>query len=330
MKHYIPRRTTMLGIAAAIFFLTLSGPGLTDEYPTRSIRLIVAFSAGGPTDALARFVAGKLTEKIGQTVLVENLPGASGNIGYGVVAKAAPDGYTLAFADPSITVNASLFKNLPFDVERDFTPISAAVRGPTVLVVPQTLEAKTLRDLIALAKRSPGKLTYGSAGSGTPPHLNAEFFKVAQGLDIVHVPYKGASPAITDLVAGRINMMFLNIGSAKGQIDANTLRGLAVSGHERVASLPNVPTFREAGLPLAELDSGTWWGVIGPANLPADVLQKLNRAMHEALKDADLRRQLGRMNVDPTPTTPEAFGKLIGDERRKWANVVQRANVKVE
>ncbi|HLC08550.1 MAG TPA: tripartite tricarboxylate transporter substrate binding protein [Methyloceanibacter sp.] len=330
MKRHIRRRMTMLGLAAAIPFVTLSGPGLTQEYPTRAIRLIVAFSAGGPTDALARLVAGKLTEKLGQTVLVENHPGAAGNIGYGLVAKAVPDGYTLAWADPSITVNASLFKNLPFDVERDFAPISAAVRGPTVLVVPQALEAKTVLDLVALAKRSPGKLSYGSAGSGTPPHLNAEFFKIAEGLNIVHVPYKGASPAITDLVAGRIHLMFLNIGSAKGQIDANALRGLAVSGTERAASLPNVPTFREAGLPLAELDAGTWWGVIGPAKLPADVQQKLNRAMHEALNDADLRRRLGGMNVYATPTTPEAFGKLIRDERRKWADVVQRGNVKVE
>ena len=327
----IQRCMTLMSMAAAAIFLALpSVTVLADEYPVRPIRLIVAFSAGGPTDALARFLAGKLTEKIGQTVLVENIPGAAGNIGYALAANAATDGYTLAFADASLTVNASLFKNLPFDVERDFAPVSGAFRGPTVLVVPQSLEARTLLELVAMAKRSPGKLTYGSAGTGTPPHFNAEFFKLAEGLDIVHVPYRGAAPALTDLIAGRINLMFLSVASAKAQIDANALRGLGVSGTTRLPSLPNVPTFREAGLPLVELDPGAWWGVIGPAKLPAEVLQRLNAAMHEALNDAEMRRRLAGMNVDPTPTTPEAFGRLIRDERRKWASLVQRARITVE
>ena len=243
---------------------------------------------------------------------------------------AAPDGYTLAFADPSITVNASLYKNLPFDVERDFTAISNAFRGPTVLVVPGTSSARSVLDLVKIAKANPGKLSYGSAGSGTPPHLNAEFFKAAEELDIVHVPYRGAGPAITDLVAGRTDMMFLNIGSAKPQIDSGELRGLAVSGAERARALPNVPTFREAGLPLTALDPGTWWGLIAPAKLPPAILARLSAAMKAALEDEGMRQRVAAMSVDALPSSPEAFAQLISDERRKWADVVVRAQIKIE
>ena len=330
MSIVFDRRTLLTGLAA-----TGLAPGLAlaEDYPTRPIRLVVAFAAGGPTDVLARLLADKLGQKLGQSIVVENHGGAGGNIGYGIVASAAPDGYTLAFADPSITVNASLYKNLPFDVERDFTAISNAFRGPTVLVVPGKTgngKVESLAELVKLAKANPGKLSYGSAGSGTPPHLNAEFFKTAESLDIVHVPYRGAAPAITDLVAGRVDMMFLNIGSAKPQIESGELRGLAVSGAERAAALPNVPTFREAGLPLTALDPGTWWGVLAPAKLPAAIQERLNRAAQEALSDPELRKRITAMSVDALPSTPAAFATLISDERRKWAEVVTRANIKVE
>jgi tripartite-type tricarboxylate transporter receptor subunit TctC len=318
---------------AAIALMTLAGmqdAAQSQSYPSRPVRMVVAFAAGGPTDALARLVADKLGEKLGQRVVVENRAGAGGNIGYETVAKSAPDGYTLAFADPSITVNPSLYASLKFDVERDFVPISLAVRGPTVMVVPAANEAKTLGEFIALARKNPGKLTYGSAGSGTPPHLNAEFFKVAQQLEIVHVPYKGAAPAIIDLVAGRIDLMFLNIGSAKGQIQGGKLRGLAVSGAQRAATLPEVPTFREAGFPLPQLDPGTWWGVIAPVGLPPDIAQKLNAAMQAALNDPALRERLAALNVDPTPSSSADFANLIKSETKKWAEVVKRAKITIE
>jgi tripartite-type tricarboxylate transporter receptor subunit TctC len=319
-----------LALAAIALLAGIQDAAHAQSYPSRPVRMVVAFAAGGPTDALARLLADKLGEKLGQRVIVENRPGAGGNIGYETVARSAPDGYTLAFADPSITVNPSLYASLKFDVERDFVPISLAVRGPTVMVVPATNEAKTLTEFIALARKNPGKLTYGSAGTGTPPHLNAEFFKTAQNLDIVHVPYKGAAPAIVDLVAGRIDLMFLNIGSAKGQIQGGKLRGLAVSGTERAATLPEVPTFREAGAALPQLDPGTWWGVIAPAGLPPDVAQKLGAAMQEALNDPALRERLAALNVDPMPTTSEEFGKLISSEMKKWADVVKRARITAE
>ena len=315
---------------SAALLVALTAPVQAQDYPNRPVRMIVAFAAGGPTDVLARTLAERLSEELGQSVIIENRGGAGGIVGYGAAASAPPDGYTIAFVDPSLTVNPSLHKNLPYDVERDFTPISSVVRGPTVLVIPKTFDAKTAAEFVSVAKRNPGKFSYGSAGTGTPPHLNAELFKIAQGIELKHVPYRGAAPAITDLIAGRIDAMFLNIGSAKAQIDAGALIGLAVSGSERVAKLPNVPTFRESGLPVEQLDTGTWWGVVGPAKLPAAIQQKLNRAVNDALKNPQLRARLDEMNVAPIPSSAEAFGKLISDERLKWADVVKRANITME
>src|SRR6185369_12583845 len=296
-------RALRLGALALLALAGCCAGAQAQGYPSRTIRLVVAFTPGGPTDAMARLLADKLGDKLGQRVIVENRPGAGGNIGYESVAKSPPDGYTLAFIDPSLTVNPSLYTPAKYDAERDF---------------------------IALARGKAGKATYGSAGNGTPPHLNAEFFKAAQGLDIVHVPYKGAAPAMIDLVAGRIDVMFLNIGSAKAQIESGTLRGLAVSGTARAPTLPNVPTFHEVGVPLPELDPGTWWGVAAPAGLPAEVTQKLNTAMRETLADADLREKLAKLNVDPTPCSPAEFAALIRLETKKWADVIKRAKITVD
>jgi tripartite-type tricarboxylate transporter receptor subunit TctC len=324
-----PRSSRTL-LLAALATLILAAGAQAQSYPSKPLRMIVAFAPGGPTDAMARLIADKLGDKLGQRVIVENRPGAGGNIGYESVAKSAPDGYTLAFVDPSLTVNPSLYTPAKYDAERDFSPISLAVRGPTVMTVPATHQAKSVGEFIAFARGKAGQATYGSAGNGTPPHLNAEFFKASQGLDIVHVPYKGAAPAMIDLVAGRIDVMFLNIGSAKGQIESGTLRGLAVSGTARASTLPNVPTFREVGIPLPELDPGTWWGVAAPAGLPADMIQKLNAAMRDALADADLRDKLAKLNVDPTPSSPAEFEALIRLETKKWADVIKRAKITVD
>jgi tripartite-type tricarboxylate transporter receptor subunit TctC len=324
-----PRRTLL----AALATIPLAGwrtAAQAQGYPSRPLRMVVAFAPGGPTDAMARILADKLGEKLGQRVVVENRPGAGGNIGYEAVAKSAPDGYTIAFVDPSLTVNPSLYTPARYDAERDFTPISLAVRGPTVMVVPATLEARSIGDFIAYARRNAGKTTYGSAGTGTPPHLNAEFFKAAQGLDIIHVPYKGAAPAIIDLVAGRIELMFLNIGSAKAQIETGRLRGLAVSGKARATLLPEVPTFHEAGFPMPQLDPGTWWGVAAPAGLSAEIRQRLGDAMQAAMADTELRARLAKLNVDPTPSSPAEFEALIRQEARNWADVIKRSKIKVD
>jgi tripartite-type tricarboxylate transporter receptor subunit TctC len=323
-------RATLLAALAMLALAGLRDGAQAQAYPSRTIRMVVAFAPGGPTDAMARLLADKLGDKLGQRVIVDNRPGAGGNIGYESVAKSPPDGTTLAFVDPSLTVNPSLYTPAKYDAERDFTPISLAVRGPTVMTVPATHEAKTVAEFIAFARAKAGKATYGSAGNGTPPHLNAEFFKAAQKLDIVHVPYKGAAPAMIDLVAGRIDVMFLNIGSAKAQIEAGHLRGLAVSGAARASTLPDVPTFREVGLSLPELDPGTWWGVAAPAGLPAETTKTLNAAMQAALADPDLRDKLAKLNVDPTPSSPAEFQALIGSETKKWAEVIKRARITVD
>ncbi len=323
-------RALLPAALAALAVAGLQTDAQAQGYPSRPLRMIVAFAPGGPTDAMARLLADKLGDKLGQRVIVENRPGAGGNIGYESVAKSPPDGITIAFVDPSLTVNPSLYTPAKYDAERDFTPISLAVRGPTVMTVPATHEAKTVGEFIAFARARAGKATYGSAGNGTPPHLNAEFFKTAQKLDIVHVPYKGAAPAMIDLVAGRLDLMFLNIGSAKAQIESGTLRGLAVSGTARASTLPNVPTFREAGFPLPELDPGTWWGVAAPAGLPAEITKTLNAAMQAALTDPDLRDKLAKLNVDPTPSSPAEFEALIGSETKKWAEVIKRAKITVD
>ena len=327
MTAQIDRRALLLGLSAAGFLPDVSH---AEDYPKSPIRLIVAFAAGGPTDVLARLLADSLGRRLGQSVVVDNRGGAGGNIGYGLAASAAPDGYTLAFADPSITVNASLYKSLPFDVERDFVAIGAAFRGPTVVVVPGKSEIRTLADLVRVAKASPGKLNYGSAGNGTPPHLNAEVFKSVQGLDILHVPYRGAAPAMTDLIGGRVDVMFLNIGSARSQIESGELRGLAVSGAQRAPALPQVPTFSEAGFPLAALDPGTWWGLIAPAKLPAAIQAQLTKAMADSLADPELHKRAASMSIDIIPGTGADFAKLMSDERRKWADVVARAKIEVE
>ena len=326
MQPIISRRSLIGGLAA----LAAPGPAFAQSYPNKSLRMIVGFAPGGPTDVLARMLADALGRKLGQSIVVENHAGAGGNIGYGIGASANADGYTLTFADPSIVINASLFKTMPFDVEKDYAAVSGAFRGPTVLVVPGKSSFTNLADFIRHAKANPGKLSYASAGNGTPPHLNAELIKDDQALDIAHVPYRGAAPAIVDLVAGRVDMMCLNIGSAKAQIDSGELRGLAVSGPNRAAALPNVPTFREGGIPMLAMDPGTWWGILVPAKTPAEIVTRLNVAMREAMQDQDLQRRLASMSVEPIAGSPQDFFKLVLDEKKKWADIITRAKIKVE
>ena len=326
MQSIVSRRMFVGGLAGVM----APGASLAQTYPTKPLRLIVAFAPGGPTDILARMLAEALGRKLGQTIVVENHAGAGGNIGYAMGASAAPDGYTLIFADPSIVINASLYKTRPFEVERDYASVSGAFRGPTILVVPGSSSFTSLAGFISHAKANPGKLSYGSAGNGTPPHLNAELVKNDQGLDMAHVPYRGAAPAIVDLVAGRIDMMCLNIGSAKAQIDSGELRGLAVSGAARAPALPNVPTFREGGIPMTAMDPGTWWGLVAPAKTPGDIIARLNAAMRETVQDPDLQRRLASMSVEPIAGAAPDFFKLVLDEQKKWADVIAKARITVE
>jgi tripartite-type tricarboxylate transporter receptor subunit TctC len=322
-------RVTVLCLS--LLAMPVSGSAATaSDYPNRVIKLIVASAPGGPTDALARPLADALSAELGQSVIVENRSGAGGVTGFAMGANAAPDGYTLVVVDQSMTVQPSMYPDLPYDIEKDFTPISLFVRSISVLVARKTLEANDPAELVALARREPGKLTYGSAGTGSPVQLKAEFFKIVNGLDIRHVPYRGGLPALMDLVAGRIDIMFSNAGTARPQIEAGTVKALAVLGKERLALLPNVPTFYEVKLPMPQLDSGSWWGVMGPAKLPVQIQSKLNEAVGKALKNPQLLKQFDEMSSEPFPSTSKELSDIIASERVQWADVMKKAGIKPE
>ena len=296
-------------------------------YPTKPVRLVVGFATGGPTDVLARAIAPKFGELLGQSVVVDNRPGASGNIGAEAVAKAAPDGHTILFGDITFIVNPSMFKSLPFNPRTDFAPVGFAGSTPQVLVVPASLEPKTAAEFVAWAKARPGQISYGSAGNGSPPHLAAELFKFAHGLDMQAVHYKGTGQAIPDLVGGRLQLMLISSSVSKPYADSGKLRALAISGKRRSAGLPSVPTFGEAGVPLPDLDLGAWWGVYATAGTPRDIVLRLNETLARTVTHADMRDRLALMQVETLTTTPEAFGKFVQDETEKWARVIQRAKI---
>lgn len=297
------------------------------DYPSRPVRMVVPYPPGGPTDILARAVAAKLTNSLGQPVVVESRPGAGGIVGSDAVAKSSPDGHTLLLGVFDITVNTSLYKKLPFDPRRDFTPIGLVAVSPLALVVSPALEVSTLGELIALAKRRPDKLTYGSAGTGNLTYLGMEIFKAAQSLEVMPVTYKGIALALTDLIGGRISMGLVGISATRSYIESGKLRALAVTGTKRTPVLLNVPTFAEAGAPLPDMDLGSWWGVAGPAGLPGDVVQKLTQALATALAAPDLRNQLATLTLEARSSSPAELAELMRTETEKWARVIERAKL---
>ena len=307
-----------------------SGTVSAQPDPSRPIRLVVGYAPGGPTDILARLIGPKLAEALGQQVIIENRPGASANVAGDAVAKSLPDGYTLLFGDIVLTVNPALFKSLPFDAARDLAPVGMVAYAPVVLVVHPATGATTAGELVSLAKSRPGQLNFGSPGAGSPPHLAAELFKATYGLDIAHVPYKGAGPALTDLMGGRLSLMFVGASAAKPNIDAAKLRALGVSGKKRSTSLPGVPTFAEAGTPLPEMDFGSWWGVLAPAGTPREIVMKINQALARSLDAPELRERLAQVSIEPATGTPEEFAAFMQAETKKWAGVISRARIQPE
>lgn len=297
------------------------------DFPSHPLRMIVPYPPGGPSDLLARAFAAKLGQTFAQAVVVDNRPGANGIVGSDAVAKANPDGYTVLLGGFEITVNASLYKKLPFDPQRDFTPISLVGISPLALVVSTSHEASTLGDLIALAKRSPGKLTYGSAGTGNPTFLGMEIFKAAQGIDIMPITYKGIAQAVADVLGGNISMCLVGISATRAQIESGKLRALAVTGARRSPILPGVPTFAEAGAPLRDMDLGSWWGVVGPAKLRPEVVQKLNQGLVASAAAPDVQSQLAALTIEAHASTPAEFADLMKSETEKWARVIQRAKI---
>ena len=295
------------------------------SYPVKPVRLVSGFPAGGANDYHARVLAQKLTESFGQTVIVENRGGAGGTIAADGIAKAAPDGYNLLMGFGSLAVAPSVYAKLPFDVMKDFTPISLACRIQNVLVVPSGLPAKNVKELIALAKAHPGKMNYASSGTGATPHLSAELFKSIAKVDIAHIPYKGDTPAFVDLLAGQVDMMITVVQSTLVHIASGKLRPLGVTGNHRTASLPNVPTMEEAGLRGYELTS--WFGVMGPPNMPRELVDRLNGAIVKAIAQKDLQDKFVAGGSEPESSTPEQFAQLIRDDVTKFARIVKAAGI---
>jgi tripartite-type tricarboxylate transporter receptor subunit TctC len=319
---------TLLGGATAMVRLTGVCPAAAQTYPIRPVRVTVGFAPGGVVDTFARLMAQKLSQNLGKQFYVDNLPGASGNIGTAQAAKADPDGYTLLFAYTSYVVNPTLFATIPYDPYKDFEPVSLAVTSTIVLSVNPSVQAKTVKELVALIRANPGKYNFASAGAGTQGHLAGEQFRQSLGLDLVHVPFSGGGPAITSVVAGHTPMGFLGPQASVPQIREGNLRALAVTSRMRSQILPEVPTMTEAGYPEVEGDS--WVGVLVPAKTPKEIIALLHSEIVKVLALPDMKERLATLGYEPIASTPDEFATRIEVEIEMWAKVIHGANIRPE
>ena len=316
-------------LAAGVALVSVpEGVHAQQSYPSRALRIISPFAAGGGNDMICRTVGQKLGEALKQPVVVENRPGANGIVGTEAVARAAPDGYTLALVPSGHAVNATLYRKLPYDSLKDFTAVSLAGSSPLILAVHPSLPARTVKELVALAKARPGQLTYVSAGVGASGHLAGALFEIMTGTKMVHIPYKGMSLAIIDLVSGQVSMTFGTSLSVMPQARAGRLRALATTGAQRSPGFPTLPTVAEAGVPGYE--AGLWYGFVGPAGMPGNVVQRLNAEIVAALRMPDVRERLAARGLEPRSSTPEELGRLMVSDIARWADVIRRANVRID
>jgi len=299
-----------------------------DAYPSRTVRIVVPFAAGGGADAVGRAVADRLSDRFGRPFVVDNRPGAAGNIGTEHVARSAPDGYTLLLVGPNHATNAHLFRQLPFDPVRDFAPISLLTSAPYVLVAHTGFEARNFQDLLALARARPGGLSYGSAGNGSAGHLAMELIKSSAGIDMVHVPYRGSPPLLADLVSGQVAVGFDNVLSSAPLIAAGRLRPLAVSGARRAPALPDVPTIAESGLP--GFDVTVWQGMLAPTGTPTPIVTRLSVELAGVLHSPQLRDRLALLGVEAIGSRPEEFARFIGEELTRWGEAVRRSGARLD
>ena len=302
---------------------------LAQSYPTKAIHMIVPYPPGGSADILARAIGQKLGDGLGQPIIIDNRPGAGTAIGTEATARSAPDGYTIMIGTVSShAINPSLNSKLGYDPVKDFAPISLVASIPFVLLVHPSLPVKSVQELISLAKQKPGQLNFSSAGNGTSNHLAGELFKSMAGVDIVHIPYKGSAPALNDLLAGQVNMMFDLVLTAAPHVKAGTVRGLAVTGTKRSAVLPQLPTVAEAGVPGYEVSA--WFGLFAPADTPAAIVQRLNAETRRAMAASDMRERLASQGAEPITDSPAEFAAYVQSERDKWAKVVKASGMKIE
>jgi tripartite-type tricarboxylate transporter receptor subunit TctC len=294
------------------------------DYPTRPVRWIVPYPAGGSTDILARIVGQYLSERLGQQFVIENRPGGGNNIGTEAVVHAAPDGYTLLLVNPAHGINATLYPKLSFNFIRDIAPVAGLMRVPNVMEVTPSVPAKTVAEFIAYAKANPGKINWATSGNGTSVHLSGELFKSMTGTDLTHVPYRGSAPALTDLIAGTVHVMFDNMPSSLPHIQGGKLRALGVTTAQRSQALPDVPTVAET---VAGYEASAWFGMGAPKGTPADVIDKLNKEVNAALQDEKVKARLGELGGNLIAGTPADFGKVVAEETDKWAKVIKSANV---
>ena len=315
----------------AFGMIGLTWAGISDaaglDYPTRPVRWVVGYPAGGTTDILARLIGQYLSEKLGQQFIVENKPGAGNNIGTEAVIHSPPDGYTVLLVNPANGINASLYKKLPFNFVRDIAPVAGIARVPNVMEVNPSVPAKTVAEFIAYAKANPNKVNLASSGNGTSVHLSGELFMAMTGVKLTHVPYRGSAPALTDMIAGQVQVLFDNLPSSIEHIRAGKLRALAVTTEKRSDALPDVPTVADT---VPGYEASAWFGMGAPAGTPRAVIDRLNAAVNEALCDPQMQKKLADLGGAPIPCTPEAFGKIIAEETEKWRTVIDSAGIKLD
>jgi tripartite-type tricarboxylate transporter receptor subunit TctC len=317
----------LLSLASRAAALAVAPTARAETYPSRPVHWIVSFPAGGANDIVARIVAQALSNYFGQQFVIENRPGAGGNVGMESALHSAPDGYTIAFVGPNNAISATLYKNLPFNFIRDSVPIAGVMRLTNVMEVHPSMPVKTLADFIAYAKANPGKINFAHPGIGTSPHLSGELLKVIAGINIVGVAYRGAAPALTDVLAGRVPVLFDNLPSSIAHIRNGELRPLGVTAARRVPQLPGVPAIAET---VPGYEASVWYGLAAPKGCPPEILKKLNQAVSAALRDSDVQARLTELGGEPMPMTGAEFGKLVGDETEKWAKVIRAADIKLD
>lgn len=325
-----PSRRAVLAASATALSLPFIGRASGQaQWPTRLVKVVVPFAAGGTTDILGRLMAQRLSEEYGQQFIVENKAGAGGNLGADYVAKADPDGYTLVIGTPGPhVINQYIYKNQPFDGAKDLAPVVVIARVPNLISVNLDVKANTLQELIALAKADPGKLSYASPGTGGTGHVATELLKSMAGIDLLHVPYRGSAPALTDVIGGRVEMSLDNLPAALPYVEAGKLRALAVTTAKRWPELPNVPTVAEAGVPGYEASS--WFTIAAPVKTRADIVAKLNRSANTYLADKDMAQKMRKLGADPVGGSPEEMATLIADENVKWKKAIEFAGLKPE